>query len=74
MLQRVSGKSRSATAEVEKRLQELKEKLDQDKNGIPDKLKELSEKAAQAAEAAKVKVEEASRLLKERLGKRDSQA
>lgn len=106
LLQQISEKTRSATAEVEKRLQELKEKLgqdkdgkpdlvekalqeakkaleeakarlaelDQDKDGVPDKLKELSERAAQAAEAAKAKAEEAARLLKERLGKRDSQA
>ncbi len=69
---------------VEKALQEAKKafeeakarlaELDQDKNGIPDKLKELSEKAAQAAKAAKAKAEEAARLLKERLGKRGSQA
>lgn len=104
--QRISEKSRLATSEVEKRLEELREKLDQDKDGkpdlvekalqeaqkaleeakarlaeldqdkdgIPDKLKELSEKAAQAAEAAKAKAEETARLLKERLGKGDSQS
>ncbi|HAR68882.1 MAG TPA: dolichyl-phosphate-mannose-protein mannosyltransferase, partial [Thermus scotoductus] len=59
-----------ALEEAKARLAEL----DQDKDGVPDKLKELSEKAAQAAEAAKAKAEEAARLLKERLGKRDSQA
>jgi len=43
--------------------------LDQDKDGVPDKLKEVSELAKKAAEAAKAKAEEAARLLRERLGK-----
>jgi ElaB/YqjD/DUF883 family membrane-anchored ribosome-binding protein len=43
--------------------------LDQDKDGVPDKLKEVSELAKKAAETAKAKAEEAARLLRERLGK-----
>jgi len=101
LLERGKEAARSAVQEAEKRLEELREKLDKDKDGrpdvvekalqeaekalkeaqsrlaeldrdkdgLPDSLKEISERAKKAAETARDKVDEAARLLRERLGK-----
>lgn len=43
--------------------------LDQDRNGLPGQLKGLAEAMRKAGEVAKAKVEEATRLLRERFGR-----
>ena len=58
LLQKVSEKARSATGEVEKRLMELREKLDQDKDGKPDLVEKALREAQKALEEAKARLAE----------------
>ncbi|BAW01960.1 hypothetical protein SAMN04488243_10259 [Thermus arciformis] len=56
LLERTKELARSAAKEVEGKLRELKEKLDQDKDGRPDVLEKALKEAEKALEEAKAKL------------------
>ncbi len=60
-LERAKELTRSAAAEVERKLQELKEKLDQDKDGRPDVLERALREAERALEEARARLAELDR-------------
>lgn len=57
-LERAKELTRSAAAEAERRLRELKERLDQDKDGRPDVLEKALREAEKALEEAKARLAE----------------